>query len=557
MEKRLLLAFVVSAVIFAVWSALFPPPRQEAPGTQGTPVAAKQETTTAPAVDSEAEPGARDEPEGVGTQGDETAVGERVEGTEEVSVHLVNEAIDVEVTNRGAAIRSLVLRRYTSDDGEPLDLVQTVPLADRSLPLQLVTDSGPDDRLYRVEEIEGGYRLRWSDGTSSSVSKEVRLAASGYGVDVTLEVAGELRGSWVSVGTGMRDIGELEKENRFATWGDGVLLADGEIENFKRAKMDEGTTLRPGTVGFVGFQDTYFLEVLRPSTPVEEVRIRPLEYTVGGTATEEAETVQALEVAVRPEGSSLSGELFGAPKEYDLLQRVDAGMERTLDFGFFHPISVLFLKALRWIYGIVGNYGVAIILLTIGIRIILFPLMHTSTVSMRRMQKLQPKVKAVQEKYRKNKSDPQVRAKMNQEMMALYKAEGVNPMGGCLPLLVQLPILWAMYTLFAHAIELRHAPFIFWIHDLSAKDPYYITPVLMTASMWLQQRLAPQAGDPQQQRIFRLMPLVFGIMFLGFPSGLVLYWLTNNVITILQQEITLRLIGERSGGGRRGGGKGR
>ena len=134
---------------------------------------------------------------------------------------------------------------------------------------------------------------------------------------------------------------------------------------------------------------------------------------------------------------------------------------------------------------------------------------------------------------------------MNQETMALYKEEGVNPVGGCLPMLVQMPILFALYTLFAHAIELRHAPFIWWITDLSAKDPLYITPVLMTATMWLQQRLAPQAGDPNQMRMMRMMPLVFGIMFLGFPAGLVLYWLTNNVVSILQQEVTLHLVGER------------
>jgi YidC/Oxa1 family membrane protein insertase len=199
----------------------------------------------------------------------------------------------------------------------------------------------------------------------------------------------------------------------------------------------------------------------------------------------------------------------------------------------------------------VGNYGVAIILLTLGIRILLFPLMHTSTVSMRKMAKVQPKVKEIQARHKKKKSDPQARAKMNQEMMALYKQEGVNPMAGCLPLLVQLPILWALYQLFLKAIELRHAPFILWITDLSAKDPLYVTPILMTATMWLQQRLAPQVGDPQQQRLMRMMPLIFGIMFLQFPSGLVLYWLANNVITIIQQEITLHLIGERKlGGGR-------
>jgi len=229
-----------------------------------------------------------------------------------------------------------------------------------------------------------------------------------------------------------------------------------------------------------------------------------------------------------------------------------------LTFGIFHPIAVLSLKVLRWIHARVGNWGLAIILLTIGIRMMLFPLMHKSTVSMRKMQKIQPKIKAIQEKYRKNKSDPAVRQKMNQETMELYKQEGVNPVGGCLPTLIQLPILFALYTLFAHAIELRHAPFIWWITDLSAKDPLMITPILMTASMWLQQKLAPQAGDPNQMKMMRFMPLIFGIMFLGFPSGLVLYWLTNNVVTILQQEVTLHLIGERKrGGGSKKGSKGK
>jgi YidC/Oxa1 family membrane protein insertase len=271
--------------------------------------------------------------------------------------------------------------------------------------------------------------------------------------------------------------------------------------------------------------------------------VEPLEF--GGEAKD---AQRVLRISVAPKRGELRGELLGAPKEYDLLQDIDAGVEQTLHFGLFSPISVFFLKALRWIYGIVGNYGLAIILLTLGIRILLFPLMHTSTVSMRKMAKVQPKVKEIQAKYKKKKNDPQARAKMNQEMMALYKEEGVNPMAGCLPLLIQLPLLWALYRLFLNAIELRHAPFILWITDLSAKDPLYVTPILMTATMWLQQRLAPQAGDPQQQRLMRMMPLIFGIMFLQFPSGLVLYWLANNVITIIQQEITLHLVGERKRG---------
>ncbi|MEX1311124.1 MAG: membrane protein insertase YidC, partial [Candidatus Sulfomarinibacteraceae bacterium] len=287
----------------------------------------------------------------------------------------------------------------------------------------------------------------------------------------------------------------------------------------------------------------------RPTTRIDEVRLERFEFseTIEG---EEPTLNQALRVVLVPAAGTFEGELLGAPKEYGLLQRIGGGVEKTLDFGIFGFISVFFLKALWWIYGIVGNYGTAIILLTVGIRIVLFPLMHTSTVSMRKMAKVQPKVKEIQAKYKKKKNDPQARSKMSQETMALYKEEGVNPMAGCLPVLVQLPILWALYQLFLHAIELRHEPFILWITDLSAKDPLYVTPILMTATMWLQQKLAPQAGDPQQQKIMRMLPLIFGIMFLQFPSGLVLYWLTNNVISILQQEITLFMIGERKYGGR-------
>jgi len=175
---------------------------------------------------------------------------------------------------------------------------------------------------------------------------------------------------------------------------------------------------------------------------------------------------------------------------------------------------------------------------------VLFPLNHKSTTSMRKMQAVQPKMKAIQERYKdRAKKDPQVRNRMNQEVMQLYKQEGVNPMGGCLPMLVQMPILFALYTLFAYAIELRQAPFIFWITDLSLKDPYYITPILMTATMVLQQRITPQVGDPAQRKMFMFMPFIFGFMFLQFPAGLVLYWLVNNILTIGQQWATDRLTG--------------
>jgi len=448
-------------------------------------------------------------------------------------------------------VTSLRLLQFDDDEGAVLDLVQTVPNDDRALPLQLVTDDGPDVRLYQVERTHNGVVLSWSDGAGSAVYKTIELNHT-YGLEVTVRSSGVLSNAAISAGTGLRNLGEQERNSRLAVWGDGIVLADGQTEKFKKAKVKAPVSLRPGVLAYAGLEDAYFINLLRPRTRVDEVRIDRLEFMEDGEPSEEPKLNQALRVLVIPSAGLFEGELFAAPKEFKLLQAVGGGVEKTLDFGIFGFISVFFLKALWWIYGVVGNYGIAIILLTVGIRIVLFPLMHTSTVSMRKMAKVQPRVKEIQAKYKKKKSDPQARSKMSQETMALYKEEGVNPMAGCLPVLVQLPILWALYQLFLHAIELRHEPFMFWIQDLSAKDPLYVTPILMTATMWLQQKLAPQAGDPQQQRIMRMLPLVFGIMFLQFPSGLVLYWLTNNVISILQQEITLFIIGERKYFGRSG-----
>jgi YidC/Oxa1 family membrane protein insertase len=538
MEKRLLLAFVLSAAILLAWSIIFPPPQRPAPPPEpvAEPTAAVEERTELSEPTEEAP-----------TAEEETAAAvfeEAMGAVAEESVVLSNGVMEVVLTNRGAALSSYRLLAYDGDDGQPLELIQTVPLSEAARPLQLITAAGLDEALYIVERFEGGAAFRWSDGRGSQSIKRIALTGDGYGLDVEIDTAGALAASRVSIGTGMRDLAEAEQNSRLALWGEGVVLADGEVTRYKRRKIKERQVLAPASLSYAGFEDAYFLSLLRPESGPSEVWVEPFDFAAG-----EEDTQRVLRMSVAPRRGALRGQLLGAPKEYDLLQEIGQGVEKTLDFGLFGPISVFFLKALRWIYGVVGNYGVAIILLTLGIRILLFPLMHTSTVSMRKMAKVQPKVKEIQAKYKKKKSDPQARTKMNQEMMALYKEEGVNPMAGCLPLLVQLPLLWALYKLFLSAIELRHAPFVLWITDLSAKDPLYVTPVLMTATMWLQQRLAPQAGDPQQQRLMRMMPLIFGIMFLQFPSGLVLYWLANNVITIIQQEITLHLVGERKRGG--------
>jgi YidC/Oxa1 family membrane protein insertase len=324
-------------------------------------------------------------------------------------------------------------------------------------------------------------------------------------------------------------LGESSKEGgQFAVLG-AVVRAQGDLEKIKPEKV-KGTWSARGSVDFAGVEDRYFLLVLLPDAGMNEVEVTGRETGVA-------------EVVVRGEGGRASGTLYAGPKDHGVLQAYGRGLAETVSFGIFGFLSVGFLAALRWIFTYVGNWGVAIIILTAGIRLLLFPLNHKATISMRRMQKVQPKMAAIQERYKERaKKDPQVRARMNQEVMGLYKTEGVNPMGGCLPNLAQLPILYALYTLFAYAVELRQAPFAWWIKDLSLKDPTYITPILMTGSWFLQQKISPPVGDPAQRRMFMFMPLIFGFMFMSFPAGLVLYWLVNNLLTIAQQLLTERML---------------
>jgi YidC/Oxa1 family membrane protein insertase len=317
--------------------------------------------------------------------------------------------------------------------------------------------------------------------------------------------------------------------------GGAVVRVNGELERVNPEKVEAPQELR-GAVEFAGVQDQYFLVALLPDRALGSVRLE----AVGAKGSAVAK------VAAVGDGGVVEGTVYAGPKEHRTLTAYGRSLDETMSFGIFGFFSVMFLSALRWIHSWSGNWGVAIIVLTAGIRLLLFPLTHKSTVAMKRMQTVQPKLKAIQDRYQERaKKDPNVRARMNQEVMQLYKQEGVNPLGGCLPTLVQLPILWALYTLFAYAIELRHAPLALWIQDLSIKDPTYITPILMTASMVLQQRMTPQVGDPAQRKLFMLMPFIFGFMFMSFPAGLVLYWLVNNVLTIGQQMLTERLLRNR------------
>jgi YidC/Oxa1 family membrane protein insertase len=275
---------------------------------------------------------------------------------------------------------------------------------------------------------------------------------------------------------------------------------------------------------WIGLEDKYFLSAIIPrtDTPVSWVAEVP------GANTSTVSVQVPLNLA--PGAQAAYGyNAFLGPKEYDLLVKQKIGLEEAIEFGWFGFMAKPFLVVLNFFQRYLGNYGLAIIIMTVIIKIIFYPLTKHSLNSMKEMSKIQPQLAALKEKYKDNKE------KLNKEMMELYKRYKINPVGGCLPMILQIPVFIALYEVLYVAIELRHAPLYLWIHDLSDKDPYYITPVIMGATMFLQQKMTPSTIDPNQAKIMLIMPIIFTFMFLNFPSGLVLYWLVNNVLSIAQQ----------------------
>ncbi len=241
--------------------------------------------------------------------------------------------------------------------------------------------------------------------------------------------------------------------------------------------------------------------------------------------------------AIAPGGKTeLSVGLYAGPQEQAALKQVATGLDLVVDYGWLTVIAAPIFWALEWIHAMVGNWGWAIVVLTIIIKLLFFPLSAASYKSMAKMRTLTPKMMTLKERYGDDKQ------KLNQEMMKLYQTEKVNPLGGCLPILVQIPVFIALYWVLLGAVEMRDAPWILWINDLSTADPYYVLPIIMILSMVVQSKLNPEPPDPIQAKMMKIMPFAFGVMFLFFPAGLVLYWVVNNVLSIAQQWQITRMI---------------
>lgn len=551
MEKRVIVFLIISLTVIIGYDyllkgmGLLPPsePVQVAT-TTGSPAAAGKSAGSDGAFTEAASPAAASS-SGSPTQ---PVASDGASGTakEEQTIEVDTDLFKAKFSNRGAVLKSWELKRYTTAAEQGPVPVQLVYAGGRFKgPLSLVTadqavTSDLGSALYHVTQDlsrldsahpVGHLTFKYHDVQRNvDVEKELTFHHGSYVVDIAVRTQGLTTPVDVTLGT---NFGIVE-------WGEGFigLMGSASLVDDKVLKeTPDGEAERKGDVKWSAIQDKYFLSVLMPQK--------------ASAALAKKEGDKLVSAGVRfpasAAGSTMAMQLYAGPKEYDTLKGLNAGLEDTIDFGWFVFGSWGLVKAvakpifyvLRFLYEFTHNYGVTIILLTMLIKLMFVPLQYKSYKSMKQMQVIQPKVLAIQNKFKDD------RERLNKELIKLYKDHRVNPVGGCLPMVLQMPVFVALFNILYMTIDLRQAPFMLWIKDLSVQDPYYVLPIIMGATMVIQQKITPTTMDPTQAKIMLFLPVFMTFLFVNFPAGLVLYWLTNNTLTITQQVVTERLFGKK------------
>jgi YidC/Oxa1 family membrane protein insertase len=557
MERRLLLAIVLTFIVLTAYQWLVPVPQQ--------PPAQRSSPGTTPGATPQ--PSAAPKPDRA-TPSPPVAPVETVDGdTTERTVTVDNGLVRATFSNRGATLSAWELAAYPGPDGRPVDLVphdvpstQPKPFSLKtedpektarlnaalfSVTAERVADAIPSSLNAKTSPVTLSFE--YQDASGLHAQKEFRIEPNSYVVTVIANVTDEGRAvnPTIQWGPGLGDVLALGGGGTFmpVRKSEAIFSIGGDVERIAATTLAETPRYR-GAYEFAGVDTHYFISAaVKPGNA--ELEYYPLSIPAAGGQAGVSRDYVSYNIRVQPAQSGQSSvKFFVGPKHFETLQRADRDLVRAVWFGMFAFLSVPLLSALNWVHAFVGNYGWSIIVLTVIINAAMFPLRHKSNVSMRKMQAIQPQVKAIQDRYAKLKVTDPARQKMNTEMMELYRQKGVNPASGCVPMLLTFPVLLAFYSLLSEAIELRGAPFIWWIRDLAAADPYYVTPILMGASQVLQQKMMPMTGaDPVQQKMMLFMPIIFTFLFLTSPAGLALYWFASNVLVIAQQVLTNKMIG--------------
>jgi YidC/Oxa1 family membrane protein insertase len=553
-ELRILVASLLSMGVILVWAKYFGPkppaqlpqtnrPVQSAPATPGPAatspaVTASQAPAKAPAI-SAAKP---------------VSVTPK-SASQESSIVVENSLYRVEISNRGAVVKSWQLKNY-KDDSKPQRMLDVVhPDASQQTggwPFSVVLDdeqlqNAANGGLFQVSSSESTLHapadldFAWSDG-HLEVTKHFRFDHS-YVVRVDTTV--KLDGRPLTAGLGwLGGFGDLTVTNPAPVETISTYYSEGgKITTFLHKKLDGldkwGPGLWQGGKDFVGIQDRYFTVAFLPANGAApgslETRYWKTSRTVKVNDQDALEPVP--EVAAATPTQPLALRVYVGPKDYDDLKKMNPPLHGLINFTWLEFIAEPLFHGLKWLHNYIPNWGWAIVVLTLIINMLLFPLRISSYKTTMKMQRVAPEIKAIQEKYKKYSMRDPRKAEMNKEVMAIYSREGINPVGGCFQMFLQMPVWFGLNTALRYAIEMRHAPWL-WITDLSSKDPYYVLPVLMGVSMYLVSKMTPMtATDPQQQAMMKVMPITMAGIFMISPisSGLAVYILTSSVVGIVQQ----------------------
>jgi YidC/Oxa1 family membrane protein insertase len=486
----------------------------------------------------------------------------RQEGSSESETVIENGLYRIVFTNRGGRVKSWVLKKYTDDKGGPLELVNATAAEKYGYPLSLWTyDEGLRNKLNSALYVlasDGPVKVERT-GANLSAPSQITFAYSdgdvavqktfkcdhSYVVEVRTSV--QLKGTEVTAfPMWPAGFGDETTGPQYAA-GQIVYQYDNKVERLAIKKISGGGTL-PGPYHWAGLSDQYFAAVFLPQDPQSAAMVT-LHNTIeiphsNDPSNKQMDKVDVLGAAVGSLKGSTTARLYVGPKALAELESVavpgitgaEPDLRALIDFGWLGYIARPLFQWLKWTTKYVPNWGWAIVVQTIIINLALLPLRLAQMKSMLKMQRVAPQIKAIQEKYKKYSLRDPKKAEMNQEVSALYKKEGVNPAGGCLPLLIQMPFLFAYYRMLAVAIDLRHAPWL-WIRDLSAPDPHYVLPIAIVVTMFAMQRMTPQAGmDPTQQKMMNIMmPVMLGFFSFNLAAGLCLYWAVGQLIGIVQQ----------------------
>lgn len=559
-EKRIFLAILLSIIVLYVYQAFFMPAPvkrpQNTPRTEQAPPAPAAPAPVAPAqtpVDKPTQISVADRQ--IKVRGDlfEASFSATAAGPQSFQLVHYYEAID-----QPALIRMIKKMLNISDPpnpraNKPKELIS--PASGQSVPLRTLfvgmdatalgdgvwKTAGGDIRLDAASPV-ADLLFTQTDASPLFMEKKYRFHNDQYKIEceLTLTNTGSvpITGSPVLAWSA-----PLPSHNGGGMFSGPAPVAEfayhinGNVAKKDFSKIKE-TVIIEGDILWTAVEEKYFTAALIPGgdKPAQIRLMRNDTQSVSYQMVYPALTLQPGQVR------SYLFSLYLGPKDIDILRQQGAQLEKTVVFGWFDVIARPLLVSLKFLNRFLGNYGLAIIILTVIIKILFWPLTHKSFSAMKEMQKLQPELAALKEKYKDNKEE------FARQQLALYKKYKVNPLSGCLPTLVQIPVFIALYNALMYSIELRHAPFVsFWINDLSAKDPTYIAPLVMGLSMFIQQKMTPTTADPAQAKMMLFMPVIFTVMFLSFPSGLVIYWLVNNLISIAQQAYINRKLTESGG----------